>query len=126
MEQCDDDEEAAQLSVTPDGTPSQSGDQDESEAEQQQTSKKTGNEQAEDAAERAERRIYEDEVLERARTIEKARAASSKACPYLKLDADHVTQAFGTDSFLQPHFGRMCDSVCASLHATQCLCLCRS
>ncbi len=81
MEHSDDDEEGAQLSVTPDGTDSQSGDVDETAAEQQQTLKKTGTEQSEDAAERTERRIHEDEVLERARAIEKARAATSKVCP---------------------------------------------
>ena len=80
MEPSNDDEDGAQLSVTPDGTDSQSGDLYETSEEQQPTSKKR-TEQSEDAAERAERRIYEDEVLERARAIEKARAATSKACP---------------------------------------------
>ena len=80
MEQSDDEEAGAELSITPDISGSQSGDLDDLEADQQQTSKAAIRDQVEDAAERAERRIYEDEVLERARAIEKARAATSKVC----------------------------------------------
>ncbi len=97
MERSDDDEEGAELSVTPDGTDSQSEDLDEAAAEQQQTTKKTRTDQSEDAAERAERRIHEDEILERARAIEKARVATSKACPHILCQL----LAAGTDRSLQ-------------------------
>ena len=60
---------------------SQSTDPESIDADTQQAVRRSSEDarQAEDAAERAERRIYEAEVLERAHAIEKARAATTKA-----------------------------------------------
>ena len=81
MEHADDHEEGAQPIVKPDISASQSGNSREVEAEEQRRPDGASKEPFEDAADRAERLIYEDEVLERARAIEKARATTTKACP---------------------------------------------
>ena len=83
MDSSDASDEAGEATVKVEDTShgSQSADLDPVDADSQPANRRPGKvaRQAEDAADRAERRIYEDEVLERAHAIEKARAATTKA-----------------------------------------------
>lgn len=102
MERSDDEEAGAQPVVTPDMSTSQSGDLRDAEAEEQQEAKVSDRGHSEDAAERAERRIYEDDILERARAIERARAATTKACPKHLVKEHCQTHVTGRPPVLRP------------------------